>query len=296
MSIAPRVVVVTRPTQYEELVAHHATRNQAAFFLKQRQQNLDEVELAHHRMKAAISEIQAAIPTEWRRNLVSRQDLDRFLFEPEDTIVVVGQDGLVPNIAKYLDGQPVLGVNPTPELFDGILVRHTPQEAARRLVATVQGAFTAEARTLVEVELDDGQTLCALNELFVGQKTHQSARYELSFAGRTATHSSSGIIVSTGTGSSGWAHSIHLERHSKLRLPKPTDGRLAFFVREAFPSVATTIDLTEGTITKNKPMVVVSRMDDGVIFGDGIEADFLCFDWGRTAKLGVAKKKLQLVV
>ena len=29
-------------------------------------------------------------------------------------MVVVGQDGLVANVAKYLDGQPVIGVDTAP--------------------------------------------------------------------------------------------------------------------------------------------------------------------------------------
>ena len=41
-----------------------------------------------------------------------RGDLDRFLFEPDDLVVIVGQDGLVANVSKYLDGQPVVGINP----------------------------------------------------------------------------------------------------------------------------------------------------------------------------------------
>ena len=63
------------------------------------------------------------MPADWRQALVRRADLDRFLFGPEDVVVAVGQDGLVANVAKYLDGQPVLGVNPAPDLYDGVLVR-----------------------------------------------------------------------------------------------------------------------------------------------------------------------------
>lgn len=42
-----------------------------------------------------------------------RGDLDRFLFEPDDIVLALGQDGLVANVAKYLDGQPVIGSNPS---------------------------------------------------------------------------------------------------------------------------------------------------------------------------------------
>lgn len=295
MTLVPRVVVVTRRTPYEELLARHATRSQADFFLRQRGQSLSAVEALHHEVCAAVALVQAAIPLKYRRNLVVREELDRFLFEPEDTVVVVGQDGLVANVAKYLDGQPVIGVNPLPRSFDGVLVRHSPEVGCRLLVPTTQAAVKVQARTMVEVCLDDGQRLCALNELFVGQRGHQSARYELAFGEQSVQHSSSGIIVATGTGATGWARSIQLERRHALELPKPEEARLAFFVREAFPSLSTSTDLTQGTVSAAESLQVVSRMEEGVIFGDGIEADHLRFDWGIRATLKVAEKRLHLV-
>ncbi|MFZ5896032.1 MAG: hypothetical protein ACOY0T_33560 [Myxococcota bacterium] len=294
MKNLPRVVVVTRKTPYEELIARHATRLQAEFFLKQRGQSLAEVEAVHHRFLAAVAEVQAAIPLDWRRNLVPREDLDRFLFEPDDVVVVVGQDGLVANVAKYLSGQLVIGVNPTPDRFDGVLVRHPPSAMQPLLRAAVHGELCAVERCMVSAELDDGQRLCALNELFLGQRTHQSARYELELADQHVKHCSSGVIVATGTGATGWARSIHLERHSNVALPKPDDPCLAFFVREAFPSVSSSTDLTEGLIGNGISLVITSRMDNGVIFGDGIEADYLRFDWGVRARIHLAEQRLRL--
>ena len=37
-------------------------------------------------------------------------------------MVTLGQDGLVANTLKYLNGQPVVGVNPDPERWDGRLL------------------------------------------------------------------------------------------------------------------------------------------------------------------------------
>jgi len=295
MAGLPRVVIVTRPTPYEELLARHATRLQAEFFLRQRGQSLDAVEALHHEVRGVISSLLASVPLEWRRNTVLRSELDRFLFEPDDVIVVVGQDGLVANVAKYLTGQPVVGVNPLPDIFDGILVTHRHEEASRLLMPVTKNEVQVQARTMVRVTLDDGQTLRALNELFVGHPSHQSARYELSFGEMCVAHSSSGVIVSTGTGATGWARSIALERRNAIELPSPTDEDLAFFVREAFPSHTTSIELTEGRISKNEVLTLTSRMEDGVVFGDGIESDALRFGWGQRLQLQRDTQKLMLV-
>lgn len=296
MAAAPRVVVVTRATEYEELVARHGTRAQARFFLQARGQDLDALERWHRQHREVLGEVLARIPLAWRRTTVLRQDLDRFLFEPEDTVVVVGQDGLVANVAKYLDGQLVLGVNPSPERNAGVLVRLSIGQLEDVLLRAAHHDVDVERRTMVSAELDDGQELCALNEIFVGHRSHQTARYELGLGGRVVAHASSGLVVASGTGATGWARSIHRERRTELTLPLPTEGRLAFFVREAFPSRMSSTDLSEGILPAPEQLEVVSRMNDGgVVFGDGMEDDQLEFGWGMRVILRVATRNLALV-
>jgi NAD kinase len=293
---SPRVVVVTRATEYEQLIARHGTRDHARFFLETRGQSLETVFERHRRFEEARATVLQGIPLEWRRTQIDRGDLDRFLFQPDDVVAALGQDGLVANTAKYLDGQAVVGFNPQPDEYEGVLVPHPPQAAADLLPLAMAGRGTYEQRTMVTAELDDGQSLTALNEIFIGHRTHQSARYELSWLGRSERHSSSGMIVSTGTGATGWARSIHRERSSPIVLPQPTEPRLVFFVREPWPSVNTGCDLDEGVVDASSHVEIVSRMNsEGVIFGDGIEADRLEFNWGRRATLKIAARRLKLL-
>ena len=104
------------------------------------------------------------------------------------------------------------------------------------------------------------------------------------------------MIVSTGTGATGWARSIHRERHDQVNLPLPEEDYLVFYVREAFPSVATGTSLTSGQISRNDQLGIRSEMNSGgVIFGDGIENDYLEFNWGKTVTVGIADTTLNLV-
>ncbi len=292
----PRVVVVTRPTDWQALVERHGTPQQARFFLEGRGQRAAEVEERHQRFLEALQRVLQAVPLQWRRSQVTRADLAAFVFEPADLVLALGQDGLVANVARYLDGQLVLGVNPDPESVDGILVRHSPAAVPDLLRAAAAGRCRTEARTMAEARLDDGQRLLALNEVFVGNRTHQSARYQIRLGDQEERQSSSGLILATGTGATGWARSIDLQRRAHVGLPQPTDCKLAFFVREAFPSRTTGTRLDGGELAAGESLEVVSEMnEDGVIFGDGIELDRLDFAWGRTAVLGVAGERLQLV-
>jgi NAD kinase len=292
------VVLVTRPTDYELLIARHGTREQARFFLATRSQAIEEVEERHRRFVAAQQRVSQALPVRWRRSRVDRGDLSRFVFEPEDLVVAVGQDGLVANVAKYLTGQLVIGVNPDPARYEGVLVPHAPAAAEGLLALAPAGRARVAERTMVEAAaLDDGQRLLALNEVFLGHATHQSARYRIRWRKSEERHSSSGLIVSTGTGASGWARSIHRQRGEPFPLPAPADRRAAFFVREPWPSISTAAALEHGVLEEGESLEVVSEMNDGgALFGDGIEDDRVAFAWGMRASVRVARDRLRVVV
>jgi NAD kinase len=295
MTLAPRAVLVHRRTELTELVERHATRGQAAFFLASRGRRMAEVEARHQLVQAAIATVAAAIPAAWRRGVVERADLPRFLFEPEDIIVVVGQDGLVANVAKYLDGQCVIGINAEPARNPGILVPHPP-EAAGALLAAGRPGLAAARLTMVSAVTDDGQELTALNEIYIGSASHQTARYTLlTNNGISEPQASSGLIVATGTGATGWCRSAWQERRSTLQLPEPADQRLAWFVREAWPSPATGTSATEGDLTAGQRLSLTAASDELVLFGDGVESDAVTLAWGQAAQVGVAARTLSLL-
>ncbi|NLT55744.1 MAG: hypothetical protein GXX79_14545 [Actinomycetales bacterium] len=304
MSLAPRVVVAHRRSELDELLDRHGTRGQAEFFLRTRGRDLDDVQRRHDALAEALAEVARAVPAPWRRGAVERTDLSRFRFDPEDLVVVVGQDGLVANVAKYLDGQPVLGVDPEPGRNPGVLVRHAPGEAVSLLPGLAGGAVRLQRRSMVEAATDDGQSLVALNEVFLGHPGHQSARYRISVPGRGGDggpgpvgerQSSSGVLVGTGTGATGWCASLARERARPPVLPGPEEDRLAWFVREAWPSPVTGTELTAGVLAGDERLRVVVESDPLVVFGDGIEADRLVTGWGQEVRIGLARRRLALV-
>jgi hypothetical protein len=295
-ALVPRVLVVRRPTELELLIAEHGTREQARFSLRGQEQSLAEIEERDVRVHRALDTVMRAIPRSWRSATLLRSDLNQFLFEPKDIVLVVGQDGLVANVAKYLNEQYVIGVNPDRSAYEGVLVRSDPGAAADILADCVAGRAKVQARSMVAVLLEDGQQLLALNELFIGHQSHQSARYRFAWENRDERQSSSGIIVSTGTGGTGWARSINQERGGILELPAPEDRKLAYFVREAFPGSGFDTSTTYGYIAEGSTLRVVSEMNaGGVIFGDGIEDDRITFAWGARADVRLAPQRLNLV-
>ncbi|MER7283252.1 hypothetical protein ABT369_53370 [Dactylosporangium sp. NPDC000244] len=291
-TLAPRAVIVSRRSELDELLGRHGTRAAADYYLRQRGRDLEEVAARHSALQAAMTAVGAAIPADWRRGHIDREDLPRFLFGPEDVVIAVGQDGLVANVAKYLDGQAVIGVDPEPGRNPGVLVRHEAGAIGR-----VLRSRDIERRTMVSARLDDGQELLGLNEVYFGHVSHQSARYTLTApGGARERQSSSGVVVGTGTGATGWCSSIALERVDPPVLPQPQAAEVCWFVREAWPSPATGATLTDGRLGADERLELACEGERLVVFADGLESDRLELSWGQRVSIGVAQRRLNLVV
>ncbi|HFC05529.1 MAG TPA: sugar kinase, partial [Rhizobiales bacterium] len=274
-----RVIIVTRASELDELVARFNTIGQARFYLQQAGQNFDRIETAHNNYKNALKTVKSAMPRGLKQQVLKRELIARFTFDKTDLVVVLGPDGLVSNTAKYLDGQPIFAVNPDPDLHDGVLLPFQPATVDDGLHKLFAGRLKIKPVTMAQVKTSDGQKLLAFNDFFVGAASHVSARYEISFDGREEVQSSSGIIISTGAGSTGWLKSVYrgaintaAALGGDIRVPE-NDGalpwdtdHLPFIVREPFPSQVTGTDITIGAITRNRPLAIRSRMaTNGVI-------------------------------
>jgi NAD kinase len=296
-----RVVVVTRKTPLELLIQRWGTYGQAKFYLSTRGQTIDRQEELHARLDHGVREVLAAMPSDQRVARVDRDALDRFLFAPDDVVAIVGQDGLVPNVAKYLSGQLTFGVNPDPAHYDGVLCAFPPGAVPSLLSfaanpGVAHPLYQVSPRTMAVARREDGQELRALNEIFVGHASHQSARYLLQVGDESERQSSSGLIVSTGTGATGWARSILEQRGIDEPLPAPSVRRLLWLVREPFPSVSTGTSMDYGILGRGESLIVTSAMGEGgIIFADGIESDRLEFADGQTVTIQASDVALRLV-
>ncbi|MDJ0918071.1 MAG: hypothetical protein QNJ05_09920 [Woeseiaceae bacterium] len=307
------VIIVTRSTELDDLVRRFNTKAQAKFYLQQAGQCFDAIEEAHVKHQAVLKKVRQAIPGSIKSQTIGRELVPRFMFGDDDLVITVGQDGLVSNTAKYLSGQPILAVNPDPDRFDGVLLPFTTETVEPQLHLTLYAPHAdqhTQSVTLAKASLEDGQTLLAFNDFFIGANSHVSARYVIEAGGRTENQSSSGIIVSTGAGSTGWLQSVYagaagvVEALGGTVLPPPDQGRLpwdsedlVYSVREPFPSRATQASIVHGIVNRRTPLRISSRMPtNGVIFSDGVEADYLDFNSGAELTIETAARKANLVM
>ena len=312
-----KVVLVTRRTRLQDLVVAHHTLAQARFYVEHLGADFSDYVREDAAYRDSVRVAQATLQAWGRHQAIDRDFLPNFVFGDDDIVVALGQDGLVANTMKYLHGHPLIGVNPEPTRWDGTLLPFRPADLDAVVVDVTGGRRATQSVTMAEARLGDGQVLRAVNDLFIGPRTHTSALYEIESGGRREAQSSSGIIVATGLGSTAWLRSVvtgSLGIAQALRtgasdslpdtLPNPPyrrepwdSRRLTFAVREPFPSQASGTALLYGTVGADAPLKIRSRMPtQGVIFSDGIEADFLRFTAGMEATIGLSPVEGRLVV
>jgi hypothetical protein len=335
LSLRPAIALVTMPTRLKKLRARWGTAGQAKFVLmqahaqqevaasvpgkskalraKKRKAAAPDAEFAEYEredtaFQAAVEQIRRELEVlDLPVTVIDREYVPNFDFGGCEVVVVIGQDGLVANVAKYVGRAPIVGVNPDPRKIDGVLLPFGVEQASAAVKQVLARRYRHRAVTLAEVNLNDGQRLLAFNDFFIGSQSHVSARYVLEAHGASEPQSSSGILVSTGAGSTGWLSSVFnmtagvakLLGHQITKRPRMNweERKLLWAVREPFVSRHSQANLVAGRLDEGEQLVVESLMPaGGVIFSDGIESDFLSFASGTIARIGVSQQVAKLVV
>jgi NAD kinase len=302
-----KLIIVTRKTRLQELVERFNTRSQAKFYIEHAGGDFADYEREDDAYRSSLEALRRSLDFEMPQQLVDRVLVPTFQFQKEDVVVTLGQDGLVANTAKYVGAQPIVAINPEPGRFDGILLPFLPDQARSAVGKIIEAKANIHEVTLAEIKLKDGQRLLAFNDLFIGARSHVSALYRITSSKKSEIQSSSGVLVSTGAGSTGWLSSVFnmasgVSRFcggtpvKPIRMPWE-DPRLISIVREPFVSRHSQASIVAGLLASGEELVLESLMPSGgAVFSDGMEADFLQFNSGATATVRAAQQRARLVV
>ncbi|MDO9628743.1 MAG: hypothetical protein Q7I99_02480 [Acholeplasmataceae bacterium] len=306
-----KFILVKRKTRLEELTLKYNTVDQAKFYIEHMGIDFEDFLLEDRNYRTSLDQCMRILSGLGIVLLLDREHLSTYLFGDSDLVVVLGQDGLVANTLKYLDMQKVIAVNPDPKRWEGVLLPFEVSQLKGIIEDTINNKRQIKEITMAKATLNDGQYMYGVNDLFIGQKSHVSSRYHLKIDGKEESQSSSGIIVSTGLGSTGWLKSIIagaagiISKYKNIEI-KDSDKSakmawdsdyLYFSVREPYSSKTTGDSLVFGKINKQNNVTIESRMPfNGCIFSDGIEDDYLEFNAGAEVTITVAEKKGKLIV
>ena len=128
----------------------------------------ERYEQEHATYQAALARLRGDLERLARVQVIERSFLPNFLFTARDLVVTIGVDGLVVNTAKYLHGQPLVAVNPDPAHIDGVLLPFTLEQAPAAAALALREQAAVRLISMAQAALNDGQTLLAFNDLFIG--------------------------------------------------------------------------------------------------------------------------------
>jgi NAD kinase len=303
-----RTVVVTRAPRAKEIRAKYASSSLARFVMKEGGESYDRYEDEEGVLSETVDTIVQFFSNLGPVLTIERGYLAGTPLLPNDRIVCVGQDGLVANTLRYARDIPIYGVNPDPKKYEGVLLKFS-SESIRDYFSSSSKKPSYQNLTLGECRISTGASFLAANDFFIGKRDHTSALYRLDFGQESERQSSSGIIVSTPMGSTGWQRSVVAGAVSILKSisgfnknvkfnPPPLDkDTLRFWVREPWPSLQSQANLVCGSISTKTPLVVVSEMGEGgVIFADGVTQDSYPFPAGARATILPSSVRGRLVL
>ena len=301
-----KIVIIKTKTRLEELKRRYNTVEQAKFYVEHLGADFGDYEVEHKTYYEALGNVVAAAKTFARVQEIDREYIPNMIFGEKDIVIAVGRDGLVANVMKYLDGQPLIGVNPDTMRWEGNLLMFEAGDMERIIPKVLGENFDEKKITMGQAITKDGQILYAVNDFFIGVKNHTSARYHICYNNIVENQSSSGIIVSTGLGMTGWHKSIMAEFRGMAKafnlgnVPEVEMDwdceALTFQVREPYPSRFTQAELVYGKVDPKDKLTFTSLMsEDGIVFSDGIQDDAIEFDAGMEVKISVADRVGRLV-
>ena len=321
-------IIVRSKTRLETLIERFNTKAQTKFYIESLGGYYEDYEKEHEIFYASLNLLQTQLSKIIKHKTIDRAFLPSYIFSEKNIIIVIGQDGLVANTAKYSKGIPMVAVNPDHLRYDGVLLPYNPTNFMQSVERVMGNNYKVRNVKFAQAQMNDGQSLLAFNDLFIGPSSHISARYKITFNGKTEEQSSSGLIISTVAGSTGWLSSIFnmaygisdtfepkqrkmsakstnksiqktkaLPEKPQHERPKPSNNELLFAVREPFKSIRTQTEIVAGIVNNKNKLIIESLMpNQGIIFSDGIEKDFIKFNSGSIATIGIANESANLVI
>ncbi|MDZ4834057.1 MAG: NAD(+)/NADH kinase [Candidatus Melainabacteria bacterium] len=213
--------------------------------------------------------LQHVVDTLHDRNIdarcVAREPGEHFDVGDEELIVTVGGDGTFLDASHSVRGKvPMLGVNSAPNSSFGHFCLTDRSGFADVLDSILSGVRKPFPLLRLQLSIDcEAVDVPVLNEILVSHSCPAgTARYKLEVGGATAEHKSSGLIVSTPSGSTGFM------RSAGGPIADITDQTFAWWVDKPFRTPSERFPLRGGEVSDNR-MVVTSGMFEGQIYIDG---------------------------
>ena len=223
--------------------------------------------------------------------LKDRGKLNKNQFKNTDLVIAVGGDGTFLRAAHFVENQPLFGVNSDVKNKEGFFMKSDRRNFEKRFKKIIKNEFKIEKLPRLEAYINNRkiETL-ALNEFFIGtRKSYHAAKYTIQVNHKKEKQKSSGILVTTPTGSYAWAKSC-----CNKTLPL-SSRNFQIVIREPYEgNVFKDYKLKYAVLNQNQKIKIFSEMLDGILIADSVSKEYSLKN-GSTATIKLSNKHLNAV-
>lgn len=207
-----------------------------------------------------------------------------------DLIIAIGGDGTFLRAAHHIGSTPVLAVSSDIRYNEAFYAQATPANFVRKFKMLLKGKFKIRKLPRLQVKLNGSYLqLMAINEVFVGSRhPYHTSRYWITIHGKKEFQKSSGVLITTRTGSTGWAKSAYKK---SLNIQKNGFG---YVVREPYIGRLTKSKLLGGTLPRKDVVKITSSLHEGIVVIDSSEKVHK-FTNGDKLEVKISKQPLNYV-
>ena len=287
-----RIIIVPKPTKYElDMHKYRLSPDELVRKYDAEGVNKDDIISSHERQKKALSDMRDA----FRESMfISADDLTRETAGRAGLVIALGGDNHFQYVSHFLADTPIIGVNYDPASSEGAVIYFSPcAEHLRDML--LSDTFSVEEWTRLQAEINGMPIMPATSEYFLGEEQRKDmSRYVTEFHGMAEKQKSSGVVVATGAGSSGWHNSASGHIHPAGKIFPTIDAVAEFIVTEPYKGRLTHYSMLQRTMGEDDVLVVKSLNDSrGIVTSDAIEV--YPFEIGATAVVRVWPASLKVV-
>lgn len=284
------IVIIPKITKYDfDRVRFRFTKEELLDFYRQDGEDIDRIVGGHERHMASL---QACGEIFSGATFLERNELTRKLVRNADLVISLGGDDHFKYVSHFLENEVIAGINSDTFSSEGNLCYFTD---AADVLAAIKGKFTVENWTRLQASVNGEKVQKATGDYSLGEYVEQfMSSYAIEYRGDKEEQKSSGVMVMTGAGSSGWggdeARYLHPEG-----IAFPRTARIArFIVKTPHHGKYSGLTMLEGVIEAGEELIVHSlNKRQGIVAVDSLEN--YEFNRPRTAVIKISETPLRVL-
>lgn len=218
----------------------------------------------------------------------SADNLSKEDFKDIDLAITIGGDGAFIRAAAFLKDTPILGINSEPEFSEGALLSLEESEL-KNLKGILEGNFKILKRERIKARLNGTEIeQLALNDVYIGSANQfHTSRYIIKFKEDEEEQRSSGVLISTNSGSSAWYK-------SSGGTPFSENNLLKFIVREPFFRKIFQPKILHGEIKRGEKIEFESTRHTGGVIS--LDSNYVReFNFGDKVEIEISETPLKVI-